>query len=90
MVKNANAKNGFYTHSTGLCWIRRILAALHRVGVTASIVLLYEKSTQGTQELAHNSAKPVHPCINVNITTGTMLKFDANVNIDAQCERTFR
>ena len=29
--------------------------------------------------------------INVNITIDTMLKFDAdvNVNIDAQCERTF-
>ena len=33
-------------------------------------------------------------CINVGITTDTLLKFDANadanVNIDAQCERTFR
>ena len=33
-------------------------------------------------------------CINVNITIDTMLKFDvnadANVNIDAQCERTFK
>ena len=29
-------------------------------------------------------------CININITKDTMLKFDANVNIDAQCERTFR
>ena len=33
-------------------------------------------------------------CINVNITIDTMLKFDANaeasVNVDAQCERTFK
>ena len=34
--------------------------------------------------------------ININITLGTMLKFDANVNaganvnIDAQCEQTLR
>ena len=29
-------------------------------------------------------------CINVNITIDTMMKFDANVNIDAQCEWTLR
>ena len=33
------------------------------------------------------------PCIDVNMTTDTMLKFDtnadANVNIDVLCERTF-
>ena len=26
-------------------------------------------------------------CIRINITIDTMLKFDANVNVDAQCER---
>ena len=33
-------------------------------------------------------------CVNINITIHAMLKFDANadgnVNIDAQCERTFK
>ena len=29
-------------------------------------------------------------CINVNITIDTMLDFDANVNTDAKCERTFK
>ena len=33
-------------------------------------------------------------CVSVNITIDTMLKFnanlDANVNIEVQCERTFR
>ena len=28
--------------------------------------------------------------VSVNISIDTMLKFDAKVNIDAQCERTFR
>ena len=29
-------------------------------------------------------------CINVNITIDTMLKFDVNVNINAQCERILK
>ena len=29
-------------------------------------------------------------CVNINITIDTMLKFDANVNIDAQCKWTLK
>ena len=29
-------------------------------------------------------------CINVNTTIDTMLIFDTNINIDAQCELTFK